>query len=217
MSVLRNALDLPDEPPRPWRGPALALGAAAVVAALGVIAARTLALGGTTRPFLAVGVVTAIPALIVGWLLAGPHDRRTAIAAGAMALGIVGIPIGVAGATPSVARLTQIADGIDLPGKVVTSRSLGNSRCRDACSELRRTSTITDISFAKARARVIAALRNDGFSLREYPHAADAPIRIDATKGKVFVSVELRFVDLDQTRLATVFLADGPAPDHSVG
>lgn len=194
----------------------------AVVAAimwivLGVVVARSFAIGGWTSPILPLGSLLAIPAMTLAWVLVGNHPRRTTIAAAAMIAGLVAIPVASTGATPSTGRLASIANDIDLPGTIERDVRIGDGRCRPVCSELRRTSVVGGIAFVKARTQVRAALVGHGYSVRVYAHAAGAPQRIDAAKGKILVSLELRLLSDGRTRIAAVFLAQGPAPDTSVG
>lgn len=185
--------------------------------AIAVVVARTFAVGGWTSPVLPLGSLLALPATTVAWVLVGNHDRRTTIAAAAMIVGLLAMPVASAGATPSTGRLASIANNLDLPGTVERDVRLGDGRCRPVCSELRRTSVVDGIAFAKARTQVRAALVGHGYSVRVYAHAVGAPQRIDAAKGKVLVSLELRLLNDGRTRIAAVFLAQGPAPNTSVG
>ena len=194
---------------------ALVCGLAATVAGSSI--ARTFALGGTTRPLFAVGVLTAVPPLVIAWLVAGPHAPRMLAAAAAMTLGIAAIPIASSGATPSAARLEQIADGLNLPGRIERNRTLGNGRCRDACSEVRRVTLVEDIAFAKFVGQLHGVLYAKHYTVKEYAHHQGEPLRIDASKGKVLAQFEIRFIDLGKTRVASIFIADGPEPTHRVG
>jgi hypothetical protein len=217
LTALANALDLPDEPPRAWRSPASAAVAAALWLAIGTVLCRTFALGGWERPRVAVGLVLAAPAAIVAWLLVGAHPRRTLITAVAMLVGLLVIPLASAGATPSPARLRQIADAIGVPGKVVHEVQIGNGRCRPACSELRRTSVASGSSYVKYRAQIEGALTARGFEIKRYARRAGEPDRIDAVSERLLVSVDMRMLDLSRTRIAQIYIARGPKPDHSVG
>lgn len=217
MSEPGRLLDLPDEPRRRWRGLPVALGAAALVLAGGVVVARTFALGGWERPWLAVQAVVALPAMVTAWLVAGPHRHRTWLTAGVMLAGVVLQPVAVAGVTPSPNRLAAIVDGFELPGETVRDVKIGNGRCRPACSELRRTAVATGMSFTKARAGVEGLLRAHGFTVRFYGYGPGDPLRIDAENDALRAQFELRAVTLDETRIAQVWLAKGPAPAHEVG
>ena len=217
MTERGTLLDIPDEPPRQRRGVAAALSGAAVVLIAGVVVARTFALGGWVRPWLAVEAVLAVPAMIVAWVLAGPHPRRTWITAAVMMVGVLLQPLAAAGATPSLPRLAQIVDDVGLPGTTIRDVRVGNGRCRPACSELRRTSVARGIAYAKARGQVDSALRAQGYEIKAYGHRAGQPERIDARKGKVFVQIELRHTQLDETRIAQVWITLGPRPDTQIG
>lgn len=217
MSEPGHLLDLPEEPARTIRGvPAAVIGVVVVVVG-GVILARTLALGGTTRPWLSVQAALALPAMIVAWLLVGPHQWRTGLTVAAMTLGLVLQPLATSGATPSPARLAQTVDSLGLPGDNPRDVYIGNARCRPACSELRRTTVARGISYAKARARVEGLMRVHGFKVRMYGHRAGAPERIDAESDDLLVQFELRQVALGETRVASVWLPRGPTPDTEVG
>jgi hypothetical protein len=182
-----------------------------------VVIARTLALGGWVRPWLVVGVFVCVPATLLAWSLAGPVPSRTSVTAALLVASVVALPFALSGATPSVGRLAQIADGLEFPGKVAHEVRLGTGRCRPACSEIRRTIIARGSSLSKFQALTVAALRSRGYALREYPYGPGQPIRVDAKHGKVLVSLDIRPVDLDTTRIAATFIADGPAPAHSVG
>ncbi|MDP1794238.1 MAG: hypothetical protein Q8K63_08895 [Acidimicrobiales bacterium] len=214
---MSSILDIPDEPRRVYRSPLTGGVAAAALIALGVVLARTFALGGWSRPTLSVGIATALPALLAAWSVTGPHRLRTVVAAVAAVLGVVAIPIAASGATPSPARLATLADEIGLPGRVTREVRIGDGRCRSACSEIRRTAIAADISFAKAYARTHGALQSAGYETRRFAYSAGAPAIIHARKGKILVQLELRDLGPGRTRLAAVFLADGPTPDTSVG
>jgi len=217
MTALSHALEIPDDAPRQWRRLPLAVVAAAAWLVVGVVIARTFALGGMERRVLLVGALLAIPAGLGVWLAAGPHRFRTAASAIAMVLGVALIPLASAGATPSTGRLAELADSIGLPGTTIRDRAIGNGRCRPACSELRRTAVVDGISIVKVRAQVVGALKSAGYEVRVYSHAPNAPQRIDAGGKKVLVSLELRRTTEARTTIAAVFLAQGPAPDHEVG
>lgn len=217
MTALGTLLDLPDEPPRQWRGLAASLVGGAVVLVAGVVVARTFALGGWVRPWLAVEAVLALPAMLVVWVLAGPHPQRTWLTTACMVAGLLLQPLAAAGATPSVARLAQIVDSVGLPGEHVRDVRVGNGRCRPACSELRRTSVARGIAYAKARGQVDGALRANGYELKVYGRRAGEPERMDARKGKIFVQIELRQTKLDETRIAQVWITRGPRPSNQVG
>ncbi|MEY2470059.1 MAG: hypothetical protein QOF21_2757 [Actinomycetota bacterium] len=217
MSTLASALDIPDDEPRVWRGLPAAAIAAALWLVVGVVLVRTFALGGMKSANLIVGASLAVPAMVVAWLCAGPHRPRLLAAAVAMVAGVALIPLASHGATPSPARLAEIADAIGLPGSTVRDSSVGNGRCRPSCTELRRVAVAEGSSFVKVGAQVFAALQTRGFTVKVYPHAVGAPQRIDATSKKLWVSIELRQTTLVKTTIAEVFLAQGPAPDHSVG
>jgi hypothetical protein len=217
LGVLASTLDLPDEPKRQLFGvPAALIGGAAWIA-IGIVLARTFAMGGFERSWLAIGATVAIPATIIAWALAGPHRFRTWIAAVVMVVGVVLTPLASSGATPSPARLATIADDLELPGATVRDVRLGSGRCRPACSELRRTAVVRDISYAKVRAQITGILRASGFEVRIYAHRVGQPLRIDAKKRRLLASFELRQVSASETRIASVFIAKGPAPDHEVG
>lgn len=214
---LRDALEIPDEPRSFTRGPLPALVGAAAALAVGVVAARTFALGGLPSANLVVGSTLALPALLVAWALAGPHRHRTLLTAVAVVAAVALVPLASAGATPSTARLAALVDDIGLPGRVQRETRIGNGRCRIACSEIRRVAVVERLAFAKVHGKVYFALRSRGFEVKLYDYAVGAPARIDAKYKKILVSVELRAVGENRTRVATVVLADGPAPSHSVG
>lgn len=209
--------DLPDEPRRRVRGPLAAAVVALVLLAAGVVVARTFALAGTARPWLSVQLVLAVPAMVGTWLAAGPHRHRTWIVVGAMVAALALQPVTASGITPSPSRVAQIVDALGLPGRTVRESSVGNARCRPACSELRRVSSVTGISYAKARANVEGLLRAHGFKVHVYPHSAGAPERIDAQNDEFLVQFELRSVSQTTTRIASVWLARGPRSDFEVG
>jgi hypothetical protein len=210
-------LDLPDEPRREWRGVgAAALGAAAVVV-VGIVVARTFAFGGFERPWLAVQAVVALPAMVVAWLLAGPHRARTWVTAAAMIVGLALQPVATSGATPSPTRLAQIVDALGLPGTTVREVRIGNGRCRPACSELRRTTVARGMSYASARAEVEGLMRARGFAVKMYGHHAGQPERIDANSDTLRAQFELRESSLAVTRIAQVWIAVGPTPSNTVG
>ncbi|MBA2607815.1 MAG: hypothetical protein H0U92_02645 [Actinobacteria bacterium] len=217
MTALQHALDLPDEPRRARRGLLIAAIAAVAWMVLGVVVARMLAIGGWKSPLLPLGSLLAIPALTIAWVLAGNHRHRMAITVAAMAVSLVAIPFASAGATPSTGHLASIADDIGLPGKTQREIRIGDGRCRPACSELRRTSVIDGISFVKAVAQARIILLSRGYAVREYGHRVGAPTRIDASRRKVLVSLELQSITPTRTRIAAIFLAQGPTPDTSVG
>lgn len=212
-----SLLDIPDEPPRRVRGVVAALVGAAVVIVGGVVLARTFALGGTSRPWLAVQAVVALPAMVVAWLLAGAHPHRTWLAVGAMVVGLATQPVAAAGVVPSAARLAQTVDAIGLPGEITRDVRVGNGRCRPSCSELRRTAVAKGIAYAKARAQVEGILRARGFKVTLYGHRPGEPERIDALSDDLLAQFELRQIALDQTRIAAVWIARGPAADSEVG
>lgn len=178
---------------------------------------RTWALGGWTRPWLAAGVVVIIPAIVAAWILAGPIRERTAVVTAVLVVGVVGLPFAVMGATPSTAQLVKITNSMRFPGDVQRDVRVGSGRCRPACSELRRTLLVSGVGFAKARSGVMTSLRYRKFEIKEYGRVAGAPLRIDAQRNKIKISIELREVDLDNTRIALIVLVDGPAPDYEVG
>ena len=214
---LRDALDLPDEPRSFSRGPAVAAVGAAVVLAGCVVGARTMALGGWKSSNVVVGVALILPATIAAWALCGPHRQRTLVTGVAAVLAALLVPVAAAGATPSVSRLSSIVDSIGLPGRVTREVRIGNGRCRDACSEIRRVAYTDGPAFAKVYSQTYNALRVRNFELKRYAYAPGAPARIDAKYKKILVSLELRSVSASRTRIAVVVLADGPAPSHSVG
>jgi hypothetical protein len=217
LTALQRALEIEDEPSRAWRGVPLAIGGAVVCIVAGVVAARTFALGGWPSPLLPIGLLVAVPAMVAAWSLAGNHERRLVITAVAMVAGLVTIPIASSGATPSTGRLVEFANHLSLPGTVVREVRIGSGRCRPACSELRRTSVMDGISFVKVVSQHRIALASRGFTVKEYAHAVGEPTRIDGVRGKIAVSLELRRIDEVRTRIASVFLAEGPTPDTSVG
>jgi len=217
MSEPGRLLDLPDEPKRRVRGVVTAIIASALVLAGGVIVARTFALGGGTRPWLTVQAVLALPVIVVAWFAAGSHRWRTAITVGAMVVGLGLQPVATAGITPSTRKLASIVDGLSLPGKTVRNVTVGNSRCRPACSELRRITIAKGLSYASARAEVEGNLRARGFTVRMYPHRAGEPERIDAENRVLQAQFELRYLAPAETRIASVWLVKGPTPDTSVG
>ncbi|HVT76484.1 MAG TPA: hypothetical protein VHD87_05600 [Acidimicrobiales bacterium] len=214
---MTGILDIPDEPPRVWRGvPAAAISAAACVVA-GTVLARTFAVGGLQHARLALGLCVPVPAAIAAWLLAGAHAWRTAVTAVAMVVGIAFMPLASHGATPSPARLSALADHLGLPGVKVHEVRIGNGRCRPSCSEVRRVSTAKGSSFVKTAAELQAALRVRGFTVKLFAHAVGAPTVISAESSRITAEFELRPVDLDVTRIAGTFIAKGPTPAHSVG
>lgn len=217
MSEPGRLLEIPDESPRQWRGPLTAAVAAAVVIVAGVVVARTFALGGTVRPWLTVQAVIALPALLVAWFLCGPHPRRSWIAAAVMLVGLIVQPLATAGVTPSPDRLAQIIDALDLPGETVRDIKVGNSRCRPACSELRRTGVVKGIAFIKAKGQIDSIMRAHGFTVKEYGHRVGEPTRIDVSNDDLLGQFELRFVALGETRIAQVWIARGPASDVEIG
>ncbi len=217
MGALAAALDLPDEPRRELRGIPAALVAGAIWIAIGIVLARTFAMGGFERSWLAVGATVAVPATIVAWALAGPHRFRTWVAAAVMIVAVALTPLASSGATPSPARLAVIANDLGLPGTTVRDVRIGSGRCRPACSELRRTAVVRDISYAKVRAQITGILRASGFEVRVYAHKVGQPLRIDAKKPRLLASFEVRQVTTSETRVASVFIAKGPPPDHEVG
>jgi hypothetical protein len=216
LTALERALELPDDEPTPWGWRVAAVAVAAWIA-LAVAGARVLALGGYRWPLLIVGSLLAIPAALLAWALASAERHRTWITGAAMLAAVACIPLAITGATPSTARLAEIADGIGLPGRVVRDHRLGNGRCRPACSEIRRVAFVDDDSLAAVEFGVTSAFRRRGYELTIYPHASGVPARIDAKRGRTLVSVEIASITLARTRIATVFIAQGPAPHHSVG
>lgn len=214
---LREALELPDEPRSITRGPVLAGAGVALVLAAGVVLARTFALGGWRSSNLLVGLVLGVPALAATWLLAGPHRHRTLMSAAAVVVAVALVPIASAGATPSTARLSSIVDAIELPGRVQREVRIGNGRCSNACSEIRRVAVVDRLAFAKVYGQVYFALRTHGFKVKLYKYDVGAPARIDAQYKNILLSVELRSIPTNRTRIATVALADGPTPSTSVG
>jgi hypothetical protein len=182
-----------------------------------VVIARTFAVGGWVRPWLALGALVCIPATVLAWVLAGPLPNRTSLTAALLVVSALSLPVAIAGATPSVGRLTEIADGLEFPGRVAHEVTIGSGRCRPSCSEIRRTIIARGSSLSKFQALAIGALRARHYVVREYPYGPGQPIRVDAKHDKVLVSLEIRSVDLDTTRIAVTFIADGPAPAHSVG
>lgn len=178
---------------------------------------RAWALGGWTRPWLAAGAVVIVPAMVASWVLAGPIRERNAVVTAVLVVGIVGLPFAVMGATPSTAQLVKITNSMRFPGEVQRDIRVGSGRCRPACSELRRTLLVSGVGFAKARSGVMTSLRYRNFTIKEYGRVAGAPLRIDAQRNKIKISIELREVDLDNTRIALIVLVDGPAPDYEVG
>lgn len=179
--------------------------------------ARAFAVGGWSSPLLAVGVLVAVPAMLAAWFLMGNHQHRLVAAAVAMLAGLATIPIATSGATPSTGRLAEMADYLALPGKRIREVRIGNGRCRPACSELRRVSVVDGLSFVKVVSQHRIALASRGYAVREYAHDVDEPTRIDAMKGKLTVSLELRQLNDVRTRIAAVFIVAGPTPDTSVG
>ena len=217
MSAPGSLLDLPDEVRRPWRGPVAAGVGGVVVLVAGVVVARTFALAGSTRPWLTVQAVVAIPAMVVVWLLAGPHLWRTRLVALAMVAGLATQPFATSGITASPQRLAQTVDHIGLPGDVVRQVFVGNGRCAPACSELRRTVRVKGVAYAKARAQVEGIMRARGFKVTLYGHRAGQPERIDAVSDDLLAQFELRSVAPDETRVASVWIVRGPTPKNEVG
>lgn len=211
------SLDIPDEPPRQYRGLAAALAGGSAWLIFGVIGVRTFAVGGWLHARLWIGLCVIVPAMLATWLLADPLRWRTVVTAAVMVVGCLLIPVASAGATPSTSRLAQIADGFHIPGKLVNEVRIGTGRCRPACSEIRRVAMVRGSSFAKVRSYVGTVMRAQGFEVREYGFARGAPARIDAVKAHLAVAFELRAADLDVTRIAETVVALGPAPAHSVG
>lgn len=212
-----HLFDLPDEPKRQLRGPVAAAVATLVVLVAGVVVARTFALAGSTRPWLTVQLVLAVPAMVVAWLAAGPHRQRTWIVVAAMVVALVLQSVASSGITPSPARAAQLVDDLGLPGELIRETKVGNGRCRPSCSELRRVSVAKNISYAKARANVEGLLRAHGFTVKMYAHAPGAPERIDAANDDFLVQFELRQVAPGETRISAVWLARGPRSDFEVG
>jgi hypothetical protein len=182
-----------------------------------IVVARVFAVGGWVRPWLAVGTLVSVPATVVAWVLAGPLRYRTSLTAALLVASVLSLPLALTGATPSVGRLAQIIDGLGLPGKTAHEVRIGSGRCRPACSEIRRTIIARGSSLSKFQAYTIAAFKTNGYAVREYPYGPGQPIRVDAKRGKVLASLEIRPVDLDTTRIALTVIADGPTPAHSVG
>ena len=212
-----SILDIPDEPRRDRRGvPAAAIGAAVCIA-MGVVCARTLALGGTVRPWPAVEAVVAVPAMIAAWVLVGPHRQRTWITAGVMVVAVIVQPLAASGATPSPTRLARIVDHLGFPGETRHEVRIGNGRCRPACSELRRVTVVRNQSYVSARADFEGNLRARGFEIRQYGHHAGEAERIDAQNDDYMVQLELRIIGVGVTRVSQVWVARGPTPRHSVG
>lgn len=210
-------LDLPDEPERQWRGVAAALVGAAVALVVGVVVARTFALGGYARPWLAVQAVVALPALLAAWFFAGPHRLRTVVTVGVVVAGLALQPVATSGTTPSPQRLGDIVDGFGLPGETVRDVHVGNGRCRPACSELRRVSMARGLAYAKARAQVEGLMRARGFEVLMFGHHPGEPERIDARNDHLRAQFELRVVELGVTRISQVWITLGPRPDRQVG
>ncbi len=214
---MTSILDLPDEPPRQWRGPVLGalVGGAWIV--VGIIVARTFALAGWTRPALPLVLVIAVPAVLLAWIATGPAPARSGLAAAAAVIGVAVMPLASSGITPSTARLSATTDRIGMPGRTIREVRIGDGRCRTACSELRRTTIVTGMSFRKAYGLTLGALKARGYVTKAYAFGVNAPARIDATRGKVLVSLELRDEGGGKTRVACVVLVKGPRPDTSVG
>lgn len=179
--------------------------------------ARTFALGGWVRPWLAVGALVCVPATVLAWAFAGPVANRTSVTAALLVASALTLPIAMSGATPSVGRLAQIADGLGFPGDTVHEVKIGSGLCRPSCSEIRRTIIARGSSLSKFQALTTGALRARHYVVRDYPYGPGQPIRVDAMRDKVLISLEIRSVDLDTTRIAVTFIADGPTPAHSVG
>jgi hypothetical protein len=214
---LTGILEIPDEPPRQWRGLVSAAIASVAAIVLGIVLARTFALGGFVRGRVLLGLCVPVPAAIVAWGLAGPHRFRTWVTAAAMVVGVACMPIAGAGATPSPARLSHTVDRLGLPGTNVHEVRIGNGRCRPACSEVRRVWKATGSSFVKFSAQVEGALRSREFTVRTFSHRIGAPSIITAENDDLIASFELRAVSLNETRIAGTFIAKGPTPTHSVG
>ena len=211
MTALARALDIPDEEPRSYRGVMPALLASIVWLAVGVALARTFALGGMVRSHLLVGLVVVVPTMVIAWLAVGPSRWRTASVVVAMVVGLALMPLASHGATPSPARLQQVADAIGLPGKTVRDRTAGTGRCRPICSELHRRSVVDGVSFVKARAQVIGILKARQFAVTE------SPTKARATRGRLAIQVTLTQTSLDRTTVNLDVFALGPTPAHSVG
>jgi hypothetical protein len=217
MTALANALDIPDEPPRQWRGVPQGVVAAAVVLAVGVVVARTFALGGWVRPWLAIEIVVGLPAALVAWLLTGPHPRREWMTAGVVVVSLALLPLAAAGATPSPERLQRVVNALELPGETTRDVRIGNGRCRPSCSELRRTAIARGTAFDKVRSQLEGILRYRGFEVREYAYNPGEPLRIDAQTDDYFASFELRQNTPGVTRIAQVWIARGPKSENKIG
>ena len=134
-----------------------------------------------------------------------------------MVLALALQPLATSGATPSTARLQQIIDDIGLPGETIGEVRVGNGRCRPSCTELRRTSVVKGMSYAKVRGQIDGLMRAHGFELKVYGHHPGQPERIDASSDRFLVQLELRDIGLAETRVAQVWIARGPAPEGRVG
>ncbi|MEY2419281.1 MAG: hypothetical protein QOG90_1961 [Actinomycetota bacterium] len=214
---MTGVLEIPDEPPRQWRGLLAAIVGGAACIVVGVVLARTFAVGGFVRGRLVLGLCVPVPAAIAAWLLAGADRLRTVVTAAVMIVGVLFMPVGAAGATPSPARLSAMVDDLGLPGATLHEVRIGNGRCRPSCSEVRRVSTAKASSFVKVSAQLQGALRVRDFTVRLFSHRVGAPTVITAENDKMTANFELRVVSLAETRIAGTFIAKGPTPAHSVG
>ncbi len=216
MTALERALHVADEPSA-WPGWRLAAVAVVTWLVIAVVMSRVFALGGFRSPTLIVGSLLALPAALLAWGLAATERHRTWITALAMMVAVALLPLATHGATPSTGRLAEIADGLQLPGVVARDHRLGNGRCRNACSEIRRVAFVDEEPEAAVEFRITSTLKKRGYQVTLYPHAPLTPQRIDAKRGKILVSIEIRIISVTRTRIAEIFLTEGPAPDTSVG
>ena len=217
-------LDLPEDAggvPRPRladrRGVVTGLVVPGVWLAIAIPLSHVFALGGLPNHWLVLGGLLAVPAAALSWWAVGPGSQRALWPVAVAVLALILIPAAASGITASPARLAQIADDADLPGRVVSERSFGNGRCEPSCSELRRTLVLDGVSFTKARAQVVNILKARGYTVKLYSTRPDRPQRVDAGTEAVLVSIEMRRTSLVKTTIEAHFFAQGPASSREIG
>lgn len=219
-------LDLPDEAGDAGtardrglrRGVVLATAVPVLWLALGIVAARTFALGGLPNHWLIVGGLLGGGAALLSWLLIGPGEQRTLWAVAFLVIGLALVPVASSGATPSVGRLSHMADDLGLPGRVVREDGRkGNGRCRPACSELHRVVVSETSSFTKVRTQVSNALKQHGYLVHVYGTSPTEPQRMTATSKKAKIEVVMLRTSTVRTTIELFLFAQGPEGSSQIG
>ncbi len=108
----------------------------------------------------------------VAWLLCGRGNSRALLTFGAALVGIVVVPALTSSAPPAASRIAERLDDAKLPGRIISQREFGSTRCSPLCPQLERSYRIEGVSYAKTSGQVQGLLRAAGFTVVALPPAS---------------------------------------------